>query len=47
MKCMSRYLGIQPLKSKYATSSAEAFQQMLKTKQPQKVWVDNGTEFKG
>ena len=45
--CMSRYLRVQPLKSKYATSTAEAFKQMIKTKQPQKVWVDKGTEFKG
>ena len=45
--CMSRFLRVQPLKSKYATSTAEAFKQMIKTKQPQKVWVDKGTEFKG
>ena len=44
--CMSRYLRVQPLKSKYATSTAEAFKQIIKTKQPQKVWVDKGTEFK-
>ena len=34
--CMSRYLRVQPLKTKYATSTAEAFNQMIKTKQPQK-----------
>ena len=45
--CMSRYLRVQPLKSKHATSTAEAFKQMIETKQPQKVWVDKGTEFKG
>ena len=45
--CMSRYLRVQPLKSKCATSTAEAFKQMIKTKQPQKVWVDKGREFKG
>ena len=28
--CMSRYLRVQPLKSKYATSTAEAFKQMIK-----------------
>ena len=33
---MSRYLRAQPLKSKYATSTAEAFKQIIKTKQPQK-----------
>ena len=45
--CMSCNLRVQPLKLKYATSTAEAFKQMIKTKQPQKVWVDKGTEFKG
>ena len=45
--CMSRYLRVQPLKSKYATSTAEAFKQKIKKKQPQKVWVDKGTNFKG
>ena len=44
--CMSRYLRVQPLKSKYVTSTVKAFKQMIKTKQPQKVWVDKGTEFK-
>ena len=44
--CMSRYLRVQPLKSKYATSTAEAFKQMIKTNQPQKFWVDKGTEFR-
>ena len=32
--CMSRFLREQPLKTKYATSAAEAFKQMIKTKQP-------------
>ena len=45
--CMSRYLRVQPLKSKYATTTAEAFKLMITTKQPKKVWVDKGTEFKG
>ena len=45
--CMSRYLRVQPLKSKYATTTAEAFKLMTTTKQPEKVWVDKGTEFKG
>ena len=45
--CMSRYLRVQPLKSKYATATAEAFNQMIKTEEPTKVWVDKGTEFKG
>ena len=45
--CPARFLLVQPLKSKYATSAVEAFKQMIKTKQPKKVWVDKGTEFKG
>ena len=44
---MSRYLRVQPLKSNYATTTAAAFKLILTTKQPKKVWVDNGTEFKG
>ena len=34
--CMSRYLRVQPLKSKYATTTAEAFNQMIKTEKPKK-----------
>ena len=45
--CMSRYLRVHPLKPKYATTTAEAFKLMITTKQPKKVWVDKGTEFKG
>ena len=45
--CLSRFLRVEPLKSKYATTTAEAFKQMIKQKQPKKVWVDAGTEFKG
>ena len=41
--CMSRYLRVQPLKSKYATATAEAFKNMIKIKQPKKLWVDKGT----
>ena len=47
VECMSRYLRVQRLKSKYATTTAEAFKIMITTKQPKKVWVDKGTEFKG
>ena len=46
VNCMSRYLRVQLLKSKYATSAAEAFKQMIETKQPQEVWVDKCTELK-
>ena len=45
--CLSRYLRVEPLKSKYATTTAEAFKRMIKHKQPKNVWVDAGTEFKG
>ena len=44
--CLSRYLRVEPLKTKYATETAEAFKKMIKHKQPKKVWVDDGTEFK-
>ena len=44
---ISRYLRVQPLKSKYATATAEAFKKMIKIKQPKKLWVEKGTEFKG
>ena len=45
--CMSRYLTVQPLNSKYVTTISEAFKLMITRKQPKKVWVDKGTEFKG
>ena len=45
--CLSRYLRVEPLKSKYATTTADAFKKMIKSKRPKKVWVDAGTEFKG
>ena len=45
--CLSRYLRVEPLKTKYAKETSEAFKKMIKTKQPKKVWVDKGTEFKG
>ena len=45
--CLSRYLRVLPLKTKYSKEVADAFKKMIKQKQPQKVWVDKGTEFKG
>ena len=42
--CLSRYLRVEPLKANYATEAAEAFKRMVKNKQPEKVWVDDGTE---
>ena len=44
--CLSRYLRVEPLKSKYATT-ADAFKKMIKNNQPKKMWVDAGTELKG
>ena len=45
--CLSRYLPVEPMKTKYATEAAEAFKKMIKNKQPEKVWVDDSTEFLG
>ena len=45
--CLSRYPRVEPLKTKYATETAEAFKKMIKHNQPKKVWVDDGTEFLG
>ena len=45
--CLSRYLRVEPLKTKYATETASAFKNDKKNKQPQKVWVDHGTDFLG
>ena len=47
VNCFSRYLRVEPLKTKHAKETTEAFKKMIKTKQPTKVWVDKGTEFKG
>ena len=45
--CLSRYLHVEPLKTKYATETAEAFQKIIKNKQPEKVWDDDGKESLG
>ena len=45
--CLSRYLRVEPLKTKYATETAQFFKKIIKHKQPEKVWVDNGIEFLG
>ena len=47
VNCLSRYLRVEPLKTKYAKETTKAFKKMIKTKQPKKFWVDKGTEFKG
>ena len=45
--CFSRYLRVELLKTKYATEAAEAFKKMIKKKQPEKLWVVDGTDFLG
>ena len=45
--CLSRYLRFEPLKTKYVTETAHVLEMMIKHKQPEKVWVDDGTEFLG
>ena len=47
--CLSRYLGVGPLKSKYATATADAFKEMIKHKRPKKsvgrCWYRNKGSF--
>ena len=45
--CLSRYRRVEPLKPKYATTTADAFKKMIRNRRPKKVWLDAGTEFKG
>ena len=45
--CLSRYLRVDPFKSKYSTTTADAFKKAIKNKRPKKTRVDGGTEFKG
>ena len=44
---LSRYSRVQPMKALYAKDAVEAFKKMIKKKQPEKVWTDKGSEFKG
>ena len=44
--CLSHYLRVEPLKSKYAKTTDDAFKKKINIKRPKKVWVDAGTEFK-
>ena len=44
----SRFVRVQPMKSKYSTDAVAAFKKMLRKKSmPAKVWVDQETEFSG
>ena len=45
--CMSRFLRVQPLKSKSATTTAEAFKLMITTKQPKKYGWTRAQSLKG
>ena len=45
--CLSRYLSVEPIKTKFATEAAGALKRMIKHKHPKKVWVDDGTQFLG
>ena len=44
----SRFVRVQSMKSKYASDAVAAFNKMLrKNTKPDRVWVDQGTEFGG
>ena len=44
---LSRYLRVQPMKALYAKDAVEAIKRMIKKKQPEKVWTENGSKLKG
>lgn len=44
---LSRKLRVEPMKNKTAHETALAFRRMIKHQQPEKVWSDEGKEFKG
>lgn len=44
---LSRYLRVEPMKTKSASDTKRAFQHMIHKVSPRKVWSDKGTEFKG
>ena len=44
---LSRYLRVLPMRKKSADETAKTFKKMIQKRQPQKVWTDKGTEFKG
>ena len=44
---LSRYLRAQPKKTLYAKDAVGAFKKMIKNQQPEKLWSDKGSEFKG
>ena len=44
---LSRFLRVQPMKSKYATTTRRAFATMTTKIRPEKVWTDDRKEFLG
>ena len=44
---LSRYLRVSPMRSKSAVETARTFKKITQKQKPQKVWTDEGTEFKG
>ncbi len=46
---LSRYVRVEPMKNKFATTARSAFQSMLRKSKvkPEMCWTDKGTEFQG
>ena len=44
---LSRFLRVQPMKDKYASTTRRAFATMISKTKPKKVWTDDGKEFLG
>ncbi len=44
---LSRYVRVEPLKSKEAKETGLAVKKIFRKKQPEKIWTDKGKEFKG
>ena len=44
---LSRYLRVDPFKSKYSTTTADAFKKTIKNRRLKKTRVDGGTKFEG
>ena len=44
---LSRFLRVEPMKTKSAADSTRAFKRMITKSIPEKIWSDKGSEFKG
>lgn len=44
---LSRFVRVQPMKNKYATTTQDVFSKMLNQVKPKLLWTDQGTEFEG